>query len=228
MEFRLYGYDRNPRTRLVRIIAELEGIRLKCIEVIPRENIRKAEYMAKFPLSQGKIPAVEGPQLKLTETIAIVTFFAWLSNTSKLLGDGSIEEESQVLSYLSWANHELLQTLALWYLPLIPGFTDLPSYNESAVLDAKNKSLKLLAAVELLLTGKDWMVGNHMTLADVMLAIYISRGFEWVLGADWRGLHPNIMKHFHSVTENEAVKKVIPKFILIEEETQIKDPYKGT
>jgi hypothetical protein len=29
--------------------------------------------MTKFPLSHGKIPGMEGPDLRLTETIAIVT-----------------------------------------------------------------------------------------------------------------------------------------------------------
>ena len=67
-----------------------------------------------------------------------------------------------------------------------------------------------------------------MTLADIMLAVYISRGLEWVLDANWREAHPSIMKHFRAVTEQAAVKKVIPKFILIEEEIPMKDPYKGT
>jgi len=43
------------------------------VEVIPRNNLGKVEYMAKFPLSHGKIPAIEGPDLQLTETIALVT-----------------------------------------------------------------------------------------------------------------------------------------------------------
>ena len=97
--------------------------------------------MAKFPLSLGKIPAIEGPHVKFTETVAIFVvskswtsldiisldilyifliksmeqYLAKLSNKVKLLGDGSIEQESQVLSYLSWANQEFLGILATWY-----------------------------------------------------------------------------------------------------------------
>ena len=36
-------------------------------------GINKAAYVERFPLSQGKIPAIEGPGIKLTETIAIAT-----------------------------------------------------------------------------------------------------------------------------------------------------------
>ena len=53
--------------------AELENIPLKLVEVIPRRNIGVVEYTAKFPLSHGKIPGMEGPDLQLTETIAIIT-----------------------------------------------------------------------------------------------------------------------------------------------------------
>lgn len=41
------------------------------VEVQPRRNIRREEYLSKFPLSQGKIPGFEGPKISLTETIAI-------------------------------------------------------------------------------------------------------------------------------------------------------------
>lgn len=110
-------------------------------------------------------------------------------------------------------------------MPLIPGFSDPPPYNYAAVEAGKIKSLRLLASLEALLIDREWLVGDHLTLADIMVAIYVSRGLEWVLDANWRQAHPNIMKHFTAVTEQEYVKKVIPKFILIEEETPNVNPY---
>lgn len=41
-------------------------------------------------------------------------YLAKLSNKSKLFGDGSLEQEATVVSWMSWANQELLPTLALW------------------------------------------------------------------------------------------------------------------
>jgi len=225
MALKLYGYEGNPRTRIVRITAEFEGIPLELLEVIPRKNVGKAEYVAKFPLSQGKIPGIEGPDLRLTETIAIVTYLAKMFNRAGLLGDGSNEQEVQVLSWMSWANQELLQTLATWFLPLIPGFTDPPAYNRDAVVAGRLKSRELLDVLETTLDGRQWIIGNHVTLADIMVAIYVSRGLEWVLDAHWRETHPNIMRHFDIVTELEGVKKVIAQFILIDEEPKIESPY---
>lgn len=51
--------------------AAAEGISLHQSLVVPRKNINKATYQVRFPLSQGKIPGLEGPGIKLTETIAI-------------------------------------------------------------------------------------------------------------------------------------------------------------
>lgn len=33
---------------------------------------------------------------------------------SSLLGDGSLEQEAEVLSCINWANQEMLQTMAKW------------------------------------------------------------------------------------------------------------------
>jgi elongation factor 1-gamma len=51
--------------------AAAEGITLDQSLVVPRKGINKAAYMEQFPLSQGKIPALEGPDVKITETVAI-------------------------------------------------------------------------------------------------------------------------------------------------------------
>ncbi len=112
------------------------------------------------------------------------------------------------------------------FLPIIPGFTDPPPYNFEAVAAGKSKSQRLLTTLNSLLDGKQWLVGNACTLADIMVAICVSRGLEWVLDAKWRKGHPNIIKHFDAVAQLEAVKKIIPAFILIQEETPNKNPYK--
>lgn len=53
----------------------------------------------------------------------MLQYLAKLSNTAQLLGDGSLEQEAQIISYVSWANEELLNILARWYdrfFPSIP------------------------------------------------------------------------------------------------------------
>ncbi len=89
--------------------------------------------MEKFPRSLGKIPALEGDKIKLTEVPAIAhvritaegilprsTFLKLAQYLAKvkpgrLLGDGSLEQEAEVMSWVNWANQEMLMIMSKWY-----------------------------------------------------------------------------------------------------------------
>ncbi|KAF2753571.1 glutathione-S-transferase theta, GST [Pseudovirgaria hyperparasitica] len=226
MAYILYGYERNPRTRVCRIIAAAEGIELSLSEVVPRRGVNKAKYMERFPRSRGKIPALETADTRLTETIAIAVYLATLHNRSRLMGDGSPQETAEILSWANWANQEFLQIAAQWFLPLIPSFTDPPSYNKDAVSAGRAATLDILEFLETHLTSRIYIATEHISIADIMLVIYISRLFEWVLDRKWREVHPSVMGYFERVTSFNAVQAVIPRhdFIMIEEETPNKMP----
>ena len=53
--------------------AAAEDIPITLFTVVPSKGTGKAEYMARFPMSRGKIPGLEGKGVKLTETLAITT-----------------------------------------------------------------------------------------------------------------------------------------------------------
>lgn len=150
-----------------------------------------------------------------------------LSLKSHLLGSaGTLAQESLVLQYVSFANQELLPTLARWFLPLIPGFTDPAPYNYDAIEEGKRASLALLDKLEGVLEGKKWLVGEGPTLADIFVAVVLSRGLQWVLGRTWREAHPASMAHFERVKNWEPVTQVIPVFGLVEVEPQNVQPAK--
>ena len=72
--------------------------------------------------------------------------------------------------------------------------------------------------------GGTYLVGDGMTLADVFVAVYVTRGLQWVLGREWRRQHPAVMRLVELVIGWAPVKAVIPEFVMIEEETRIVDP----
>ncbi|KAM3539818.1 hypothetical protein ARSEF1564_007259 [Beauveria bassiana] len=114
MAITLYGYENNPRTRLVAIVAAARNISLDRLEVIPRKNINWDLLISRFPRSRGKIPAIEDNGVKLTEVIAICVYLAKVSGPGPLMGDGSLEQEADVVSWMNWANQEMLMILAKW------------------------------------------------------------------------------------------------------------------
>ena len=44
-----------------------------------------------------------------------------------------------------------------------------------------------------------------------MVAMYVARGMEWVLGKEWREGHPGVVGHWRRVGEWEAVREVLGK-----------------
>ncbi|KAI9925962.1 hypothetical protein ASPWEDRAFT_169822 [Aspergillus wentii DTO 134E9] len=225
MQYTVYGYEGNPRTRIIRIVAALEGIPLHLSTVVPRMYVNTDEYISEFPLSRGKVPALKGPDVKITEVIAITTYLARIQNQAKLLGDGSHKQVAEVMSWVSWANQEMLGTLASWFLPLIPNMKKPAPYDAQAVDNGKIASNHLLGLLENALESKNHLVGESATIADLFVAMYLARGMEWVLDADWRTSHPNIMRYFNGITSIDQWKTVIPQMKMIEKETPNKDPY---
>ena len=72
--------------------------------------------------------------------------------------------------------------------------------------------------------GDAYLVGGGMTLADIFVAVYVTRGLQWVLGREWRREHPAVMRLVELVIGWAPVKGVIPEFVMIEEETPNVDP----
>lgn len=144
---------------------------------------------------------------------------------------------------MSWANQELLETLALWcalnihlvywhethimnwvarrFLPLINFSQNPVPASSGSVAAGRAASLAMLDSLEDSLKSNDgsvYLVGSYITLADIMVIMYVARGLEWVLGKEWRATHPNIMRLFNAVTDWEPVKRVVPQFMMVDDE----------
>ncbi|ATY61574.1 glutathione-S-transferase GST [Cordyceps militaris] len=224
MAYTIYGYEGNPRTRILRIIAHSQDIKINLSEVVPRQNLNRDALIQKFPRSRGKIPALEGDNIKLTEVPAIAYFLA-KAKAGSLLGDGSLEQEAEVLSWVNWANQEMLVIMSKWFLPLIPGLARPAPYDKAAIEAGKVATLAFLDQHEAAMKDKEFLVGNGFTLADIFVAIYISRGLEWILGAEWRQQHPATMKHFCKVADWEHCKAIVPVFKQVDVEVPNVNPY---
>lgn len=66
-----------------------------------------------------------------------------------------------------------------------------------------------LAVLENHFSFSIYLVGNRISLADIMVAVYISRGMEWVLDEEWAKGHPGTMEHWRRVGQCSAVEKAL-------------------
>ncbi|TNY17256.1 elongation factor 1-gamma 1 [Rhodotorula diobovata] len=201
---KVYGFEGNPRTRAALVAAKYEGVDVEWVKVNPfAEGGVGADYLAKFPL--GLVPALEKGDYKLTEALAIASYLAQ-ENKSGLLG-ASKEDAADVLRWASWANADLLPSLAAWFRPL----TGAAPYQKPAVEAAKAKAVKHLEYLEKTLASRTFLVGERVTLGDVFVASVLFRGFENVLDAEWRKANPNTVRYWQTVIHQQPFFEVLGK-----------------
>ena len=195
-------YDGTPRGLFPRVVANYEGVELDVVKANPWEGTSD-EFKSKFPMN--KVPAFEAGEFKLSECIAISAYIA-KSNGDKanlLASKGSVEEQAAVLQWCSWANAHLLMSLGQWFSPLLGRVP----YNKNAVEGAKTQFNGIADYLEKSLVKQTFLAGERISLADIYVAAVIGRGLEFVLEPSWRQAHPAIMRHFLTVTNQEAFKK---------------------
>jgi elongation factor 1-gamma len=177
------------------VVAKLAGVEVE--EVITTEEQRKAaDYMSKF--GHTKCPALETPEGCVTESVAIAKFFARKNADAKLLG-ASLWEEAQVDQWLAYTHTSLLQNFfkagygIFGWAPV-----DQEAFNESV----KNlrESLKILNTH---LEGKNFMVGEQITVADVVLAHFIQLIFQVLIEQNQRKGMPHLAAWFDKIASNE-------------------------
>ncbi|KAF7545554.1 hypothetical protein G7Z17_g9079 [Cylindrodendrum hubeiense] len=188
---KLYWYPKAPRATMCLFIAEYNKLDIEYVEAWPiKVDASKGgvgeDYLSKFP--PGKVPALERPDgFNLYECIPVSIYLAKQDPNTKLLGS-SLEEEATALKWSSFANSELLPPIMAWINPVIGKS---PSTPEILATVEKN-SEAMVSVVEKALTGKKYLVGETLTLADLFVVAAISRGYQFVFTKKWAASHPAI------------------------------------
>lgn len=182
---------------------------------------KDGDYEKYFPL--GKIPAFIGPKgLKLHEVIAICLYLINLGDPkSNLLGKNATEY-AQVIKWCSFANMEILPTIARVFRTILGVFP----YNKK-VVDEGNAFLdKAIPVFEARLKEFTYLVGERVTLADILAASYFVRGFDNIFGADWRKKYPNTTRWFKTLISSKYLSEYFPDYKFREKPVEYVPPKK--
>ncbi|ORY86858.1 elongation factor EF-1 gamma subunit [Protomyces lactucae-debilis] len=213
---KLYSFTGNARTTALLAVAKANALDVEILEVKPQSE----EVLKEFPL--GKVPGFIGADgLKLTECNAIAIYFASQNQKTTLLGKTK-GDYAQILQWLSFANTELLATLAGWLSPL----RGMAPYNKKAVEEAEANFEKRVSFLEQILASKTFLVGERLTLADLVVAAHLARGFEFVFDPAWRSAHPNTTRYFTTIVNQHIYKNVAADVPICEEAIKYTAPKK--
>jgi len=208
----LYTYPDNFRAWKVLIAAEYSGAKIKNAAnfVFGETNVSK-EFLAKFP--SGKVPAFESDDgLCLFESNAIAYYVA----NDQLRGGKDAVAQCQVLQWLNFADSDILPASCTWVYPCL----GIMQFNKTSTERAKEDIKKAMTALNEHLLHHTYLVGERVTLADVVVACTMISLYQNVLDPGFRKPFGNVNRWFTTIVNQPQVKKVVGAIKLAEKMAQ--------
>lgn len=144
-----------------------------------------------------------------------------LVEDNKLWGKNNLEY-AEVFKWLSFANSEFLPVCAKAFKPLIGK----EPYNKRNVDDALAQLSKVMDVFEARLSKKTYLVGERLSFADYFAAFEMTRGFNYLFGAEWRKAHPGTARWYKTVIAQPLFKAGIESVEFIAKPVEFVPPKK--
>ena len=165
---KLYYNPLSPNVRRVRLTAAVLGIQLeeKLLDFSKGEH-KSPEYLALNP--NGAVPTLVDGDFVLTESRSIMQYLASKKPESGLLPRDEAAR-ADVTRWQFWdASHFSPQLGTLAFEKMIKGMIGLGEPDGAKINDALNNFRRFAAVLNKRLEGKQYVVGNSLTLADLTL-----------------------------------------------------------
>jgi glutathione S-transferase len=172
--------------------------------VIVDEKMRKSDAYKKLTTTD-KFPLLQTEEGCLHESTAICKYFCTLAG--KFLGSNAIER-SQVDQWVAYANTTLSPCTYTVYKSIF-GWAEV----DKADYDQASKDLKAYSkTLNTALEGKQFLVGNSLSLADVVVGAVLQYAFQTTLDGGFRKAMKNLepwAKGVYALNEYKAVHGVV-------------------
>ncbi|KAI0117669.1 glutathione S-transferase [Nemania sp. FL0031] len=200
----IYSYATNPRVNRAMIIADMNGLEIDIPAFTMRETNRTTEFLSKFPL--GKVPAFEGADgFCLTESIAIATYFAKSGPKADQLLGSDFKSQALITQWACFAEGQLFNDV---FVPIAMTVLKLYTFDQKRFtdhLDGVEKDVKYLEKV--LQGGKKFLVGDKLTMADLMVTSLLFHAFKYIVDAEMRKKLPNLVAYIQAFAAAPEHKK---------------------
>lgn len=159
--------------------------------------------MAKFPL--GKVPCFEGADgFCLYESNAIASYIANAKEGTTLYGKTK-KEAALVQQFVSFADNEFAPIAAAWLYPIMGYYP----VNDAATAKAKEDFKRCFGALNKHLATRTFLVGERVTLADIVLTCSVMTFYRMVLEPSFIASYKNVTRWFLTCVNQPNFKAVI-------------------
>jgi len=212
----LYTYPANFRAYKALIAAQYSGSKINVAsDFVFGETNKSEQFLNKFPL--GKVPAFE---TAAGECIAESNAIAYYVANQQLRGNSDVDK-AQVLQWMNFADSEVLPLSCTIVFPIL----GIIQYNKQAVEQAKAELKKTCTALNNYLLTRTYLVGERITLADIVVACNFLHLYEHVCDEGNRKPYPNLNRWFTTLINQTEFKAVIGEFKICQKEAEV-DPKK--
>ncbi|KAL1616837.1 Elongation factor 1-gamma [Neofusicoccum ribis] len=199
----IWTYPFNPRAMKVEAAAAVNGRTVDFVPNFAMGNTNKTpEFLANFPM--GRVPTFKSTSgLALFESDAIAWYAAESGPASAQLLGATVEERAVIRQWIRFADHELfepLTTLILWR------YGGTASFNEEAEKSAFQKLRVSLKVLEKQLYGRQYIVSEQLSLADISVAAGLYWGLAQVIDQELRAEYIQITEWYLRVVQDGRIK----------------------
>lgn len=125
-------------------------------------------------------------------------------------------ERAEVLQWLSFADTEILPPAVAWVFPALGIMQFNKNSNERAKLDIAN----VLKTLQTRLVNSTFLVGERITLADIVVFTSLLHLFEHVADPAFRKPYFAVIRWFNTILNQPQTKAVVKTFKFAEKEAQ--------
>ena len=202
LTYTLLDYAGDFRAFKAQIAARYSGITLEQPKFTVGVDNVTAEFLALSPA--GKVPVLVTEDGALTQSNAIARFLARHRNDTGLTGS-SLLESAQVDQWIDWCLNELELPAVMWLFPIFGWMpNDIDRTNA-----AKKDVLSALTTLDAHLADCTFLVGNAVTLADIIVVSTLVSPFKMVLDANQRKRFPHLLRYFTTLINLPHFKAVL-------------------
>jgi len=211
---RIYTYPENPRVYKALIAAKYVGVEIEVPSFEMGTDNKTPEFLKKNPL--GKVPVLETDDgNSVFESNAIARYVARLNPSANLFGK-SVYEAALVDQWVDFTVGEIDLPANAWLLPISGYIPNNPQATAKAVQDIR----KVLTILNNHLATRTFLVGERVTLADIIVVCSVLKLYQMVLDASFRKPFANTNRWFLTCVNQPQFKAVLGDVHLCEKAAQ--------
>ncbi|CEG43519.1 elongation factor 1- [Plasmopara halstedii] len=173
------------------------------------KDTKSSAFKSKTPI--GKVPLLETEEGCIFESGAIARYIARLRPDLGLYGK-TFFESGQIDGWIDFSAFELEVPLEVWVHPIL----GVGKFHAAASTKAKADVRKVLQTLENHLHLRTYLVGEQVTLADIVVASSLVYPFKFVLDKEFRKPFPAVIRWFTTLVNQPEFQAVVGDVPLID------------